>query len=91
MGQFLFSNNDLSSLVYIATGLEPVNTDGDTVLTLPALIGASVLLLTYNSVVFVPENPVVDSSGYMFNSPTGTFTFGLMLQAGDIIQILFTQ
>lgn len=85
MGAFVFSGASVSALDFTATGAEGMT------LVLPALIGATVLLLTYNSVVFVPENPVTDSSGYMFNTNTGTFTFGLNLQPQDIIQILYEQ
>ena len=85
MGMFTFSNTAVSYLPYTATGAE------GTTLILPALKGASVISVTYNTLVLIPETPPPDAQGYSFDSGTGTFTFGFPLNSTDVLQFIYIQ
>jgi hypothetical protein len=85
MGMLTFSDTALLVLDYTVTGA------GGTSITIPALRGASIALLAYNTLVLIPETGPLDGSGYNFDSGTGTFNFGFPTNPGDVLQILYTQ
>jgi hypothetical protein len=90
MGQFIYSKSPLTSITYIATGGE------GNLLPLPQLLNRHIDLVTYNSLVLIPEqtNPP-DSQGWFYDSdpasPTfGDLIFGINLMPTDVVQILFS-
>lgn len=82
MGAFGFGTTPFAPIVYVANG-----TEGDT-LTVPAIFGRTIDLVTYNTLVLIPETAPPDQQGYSYDAATATFTFGFPLNANDVIQIL---
>lgn len=85
MGQFIYEFPQASTttaFTYVATGAE-----GNT-LVVPALTGKNILLITYNTLTLIPETPPPDAQGYSFSGDT--IKFGIPLNAGDVIQILYS-
>lgn len=85
MGQFIFTQPPpvgTQSITYVATGAE-----GHT-LVLPQLTGHQIDLVTYNTLVLIPESSPPDAQGYFFSGDT--ITFGINLQLDDVVQILYT-
>jgi hypothetical protein len=90
MSEILLLQPGVSTTDYIATGLE-----GNSV-PMPGLFGRKILLLTYNTLVLIPETAgTLDAQGYYYDTNPASSTyqnlvFGFPLNTDDVIQIIST-
>jgi hypothetical protein len=87
MGQFILSvppTASATTFVYRATGGE----GNPAVSPVPGLAGKTIDLVTYNTLVLIPETPPPDAQGYYYD---GTNIYlGIPLNPGDVLQIVYS-
>ncbi len=85
MGQFILTVPGTTATTYIATGTEGM------VVPFPGLFGRTIDLVTYNTLVLIPETPAtLDAQGYYYNNATKSLVLGFPLNEDDVLQILFS-
>lgn len=87
MSGFVYTKPLISNVSYTATGAE-----GRTIF-FPSLLGRKIALVTYNTLVLIPETPPLDQQGFFYDSNPASPTFenlilGIPLNPNDVIQIL---
>lgn len=89
MGQFMRTVPTMTSMEYTVTAAGPPVVPY--ILPFPALAGRTINLITYNTLVLIPETAgTLDAQGYYYDSATQSLVFGFPLNDGDVLQILFT-